>query len=102
MSTPFDLNQLFGNLTQGLQEVRERAADIEAEGQAGGGMVTVTANGKMEILKVRLTPEAAEELDLLEDLITAAANEALRKAREALAEKMSALAGGLPLPTGLF
>jgi len=66
-------------------------------------MVTAVANGKGELLSVRIDPAAVreEDLDMLQDLITAAANDALRKARELLAQDVSRLTGGFGLP-GLF
>ena len=70
------------------------------EGSAGGGMVTAVANGKGELLSVRIDPEVgrSEDLEMLQDLVTAAANDALRKARELLTQEISRLAGGLGLP----
>jgi len=66
--------------------------------------VTVVANGKGEILSVKIEPEVArdEDIEMLQDLVTAAANDALRKARELLTQEVSRLAGGLGLPPGLL
>jgi len=87
-----------------MERLQTEAAGRTVEGSAGGGMVTVVANGKGELLSVRIDPEAArvEDLDMLQDLITAAANDALRKARELLSQEVSRLAGGLGLPPGLL
>ncbi len=81
----------------------EMAARI-VEGSAGGGMVTAVANGKGELLSVKIDPEVAQggDLEMLQDLVTAAANDALRKARELLTQEVSRLTGGLGLPPGLF
>jgi hypothetical protein len=66
-------------------------------------MVTVTANGRQEVLSIRIDREVVnpEDVDMLQDLVTAAVNEALKKAREMMAEEMKSLTGGLNIP-GMF
>ena len=99
----------FGDIMKQAQKMKAEMDRIQAEvaaktveGSAGGGMVTVVANGRGELVSIRIDPEAArEELEMLQDLVVAAANDALRKARELLAQEMSRVAGGLGLP-GLF
>ena len=83
-----------------MDRIQAEVAAKTVEGSAGGGMVTVVANGKGEILSVRIDPEVArgEDREMLQDLVTAAANDALRKARELLAQEVSRVAGGLGLP----
>jgi len=83
-----------------MERIQAEAATKTVEGSAGGGMVTAVANGKGELLSVRIDPAAVreEDLDMLQDLITAAANDALRKARELLAQDVSRLTGGFGLP----
>jgi len=83
-----------------MDRIQAEVAAKTVEGSAGGGMVTVVANGKGEILSVRIDPEVArgEDQEMLQDLMTAAANDALRKARELLAQEVSRVAGGLGLP----
>ncbi len=101
----FDMNNLqamLGNVQQRMQQMQAEAAEITAEGQAGAGLVTAKANGKQELLEVRISAEAIEDRELLEDLVTAAVNDALSRAKEAMADKVSAMAGGLPLPPGLI
>jgi DNA-binding YbaB/EbfC family protein len=87
-----------------MDRIQAEVAGRTVEGSAGGGMVTAVANGKGELLSVKIDPEAArgEDLEMLQDLVTAAANDALRKARELLAQEVSRLAGGFGLPPGLF
>lgn len=103
----------FGNIgnimrqAQAMQEqlakVQEQAAGKVAEGSAGGGMVTVKANGAMEIVAVTIHPDAlkAGEGELLQDMIVAATNDALRKAKDLMADEMKAITGGMKFP-GLF
>jgi hypothetical protein len=86
-----------------MDRIQAEVAAKTVEGSAGGGMVTVVANGKGEVLSVRIDPDVARggDLEMLQDLMTAAANDALRKARELLAQEVSRVTGGLGLP-GLF
>ncbi len=100
----------FGNLSnimkqaQAMQEqmakIQEEAAAKTVEGTAGGGMVTVTASGAMQIVSLRIDPEVLKsgDADMLQDLIVAAANDALRKARDMMTEEMKAITGGLRIP----
>lgn len=98
-----DLMKQAQRLKAEMERIQAEAATKTVEGSAGGGMVTAIANGKGELLSVRIDPAAVreEDLDMLQDLITAAANDALRKARELLAQDVSRLTGGFGLP-GLF
>jgi hypothetical protein len=86
-----------------LAKVQEQAATKVAEGSAGGGMVTVRANGAMEIVSVTINPEVVKGGDgeMLQDLVVAAANDALRKAKDLMAGEMKAITGGMKIP-GLF
>jgi DNA-binding YbaB/EbfC family protein len=92
---------------QAMQEkmgkIQEEAATKTVEAAAGGGMVTVQANGAMQITKLSIDPEVLKsgDHDMLQDLIVAASNEALRKAKELMAEEMKSLTGGMGLP-GMF
>jgi hypothetical protein len=88
---------------QKLQEKMEKAQEelekTEVEGTSGGGMVTVVANGKQEIIRVKIDPEVVnpQEVELLEDLILAAVNQARERAQEVAEEKMrEATSGMLP------
>jgi hypothetical protein len=95
-----DLMKQAQRLKAEMERIQAEAATKTVEGSAGGGMVTTIANGKGELLSVRIDPAAVreEDLDMLQDLITAAANDALRKARELLAHDVSRLTGGFGLP----
>jgi len=94
------LNQMMKQAKALQDKLKQQIGEIRVEATAGGGMVTVVANGKGEILSVRIDPEVArgEDQEMLQDLVTAAANDALRKARELLAQEVSRVAGGLGLP----
>lgn len=84
-----------------MERLQEEAAGRRVEGSAGGGMVTAVANGRGELVSVRIDPEAAaEDREMLQDLVVAAANDALRKARDLMRQEMGRLVGGLGLPPG--
>ncbi len=97
----------FQNVLKQAQEMQARLARLQeelagktVEASSGGGMVTVVANGRQEILSVRIEKEvvAPEEVDLLQDLVRAAVNEALSRSREMMAAEMAKITGGMNLP----
>ena len=83
---------------------QEEIEKKEAEAGAGGGAVTVKVNGKHELVSVTIKPEACdpEDVELLQDMIVAAANEAMRQIDEIAEKEMSGVTGGMGLPGGLF
>ncbi|HET9394784.1 MAG TPA: YbaB/EbfC family nucleoid-associated protein [Nitrospiraceae bacterium] len=86
-----------------MAKLQEEAATKTVTGSAGGGMVTVTANGALEVVSVRIDPEALKDGDaeMLQDVVLAATNEALKNARQLMAEQMKSVTGGMNIP-GLF
>lgn len=97
----------FGNLMREAQrlqqqmlELQEQVAQKKVQASAGGGMVTVEANGRQELTAIRIDPEVINKDDaqMLEDLVLAACNEALRKARELVQQELGKLTGGLRIP----
>jgi len=86
-----------------MARIQEELANKTVETTAGGGAVRVVANGQLELVEIKVDPAAIdpEDPELLEDLLLAAVNEALRKAREMVAEEMGRVTGGLKIP-GLF
>ncbi len=86
-----------------MAEMQERLADIEVSGGAGGGMVTATLNGKGELRRLKIDPSLAEpgEVEVLEDLVVAAVNDAKAKVEARVAEEMQKITGGLDLPPGM-
>ncbi|HJT22899.1 MAG TPA: YbaB/EbfC family nucleoid-associated protein [Nitrospira sp.] len=90
-------------MQQQMAKLQEEAATKTVTGSAGGGMVTVTVNGAMELVGIAIDPEAvkAGDVEMLQDAVMAASNDALRKAREMMAEQMKSVTGGLNVP-GLF
>ncbi len=81
-----------------LAQAQEELAEMTAEGSAGGGVVRVTMNGRQEVSAVVIEPEAVEDIDLLQDLVAAAFNDASTRTQQMAAEKMNALTGGMNIP----
>ena len=81
-----------------LQKIQEELESLTVEGTAGGGVIKVTMSGKQVIDSVTIDPEAAEDVELLQDLVAAAVNDALAKAQELAARKMGPLTGGMKIP----
>ncbi len=83
-------------LQEKMQAAQEQLGSIKAEGQSGGGMVTVTANGKKELTAIKIDPEIlTEDTEMVEDLILVAVNQALDKAQEQADEKIKSATGGM-------
>jgi DNA-binding YbaB/EbfC family protein len=87
-------------MQQDMVKLQEELAEKTVESTAGGGAVRIIANGKNEIISIEIKPEAVdpEDVEMLQDLITAAVNEALRKAQEMVSQEMGKLTGGLKIP----
>ena len=91
------------HMQQQVAKIQEEMANRTVEAASGGGMVTVVANGKKEIVSIKIDPAVVNpgDVEMLEDLILSAAREAQRKAEELFSEGMKDLTGGLNIP-GLF
>jgi len=101
-----NMNQLMKQakkLQEQMAKLQEELEQMTVEASAGGGVVTVVANGKKEIVEVKIAPEAVDpdDVEMLQDLIVAAVNEALRRVDERVQEEMGKLTGGLSIP-GIF
>ena len=95
------LMQQAQRMQEDLKRAQEEIAKIEVTGQAGGGMVSVTLTGKMEVRRVHIDPSVLGDAEMLEDLVTAAMNDAVNKANEESSKRMSAATAGMPLPPGM-
>ena len=88
---------------QQMQErMQEEMAQIKVEASAGGGMVIVKMDGHKNVLGVKIDPEVAGDVEMLQDMVLAACNEAVKKVDEEARQKMGGIMGGLGLPPGLF
>jgi nucleoid-associated protein EbfC len=92
-----------GEMQTRFKEMQEELGRAEIDGQSGGGLVRLTVDGKGEVKRVRIDPSLmkSDEVEILEDLIVAAAADARAKADAAMQAKMTEITGGLPLPPGL-
>lgn len=100
-------NQLAGLMQQAqkmqenVKRINDELADVEVEGQAGGGLVKVTLTCKYKARRVSIDPSlVGEDRDMLEDLVAAAFNDAVRRAEEVSQQRMAAATAGMPLPPG--
>ena len=97
-----DMGNMLAQATAMREQMEQKLGETVVEGTSGGGLVVCRMNGRKEVLRLRIQPTAmgstAADLELLEDLITAAVNEAGRKADEAMQAGMSGMMGGLGLP----
>ena len=98
-----NMQDMMSQMKQMQTQIQQQLEALRVEGSAGGGIVTTSMNGTKQLLSIKIDPEAVKggDVEMLEDLVKAAVNEATRKVDEALAEKLGGLAGGLKIP-GLF
>ncbi len=101
---PFDIIKNLGNLQNKVGEIQEKLGNLSVVGSSGGGMVTVTMNGRFEVLAVGIAPEVVDPRDpeMLQDLVRSAVSDALFRIKEAIRAEMPGLAGGLNLPPGMM
>uniref|UniRef100_A0A832LV77 Nucleoid-associated protein ENT73_06925 n=1 Tax=Caldimicrobium thiodismutans TaxID=1653476 RepID=A0A832LV77_9BACT len=102
---PKELQKLFKEVQRMQKKIEETAKELEEKtvtAQVGGGMVKVTANGRQEILAIEIEEELLkpEEKEMLQDLLVAGVNEALKKAKVMMEEEIAKITGGLALPPG--
>ncbi len=102
MRLPGNMQQMMKQAQQMQERLQQEIAQIRVEASAGGGMVTVKLDGQKNCLGVTIDPEVAGDVEMLQDMVMAAFNEATKKVDEEAKEKMGGLLGGLGLPPGLF
>lgn len=95
---PFDILKNAQKIQEQMGEFQEKLGDITATGSAGAGMVEIDINGKMEIIAVRIAPEALTDAEMLQDLIMAAFTDGMTKVREEINNELSAVTGGMNIP----
>lgn len=105
MINPLKIGEMLSQANQMQEEVQRKLAQTVVEGVSGGGAVTATMNGKKQLLKIRIEPAAViglsgdkPDVEMLEDLVVAAVNEAGRKAEEAMQSSLQGILGGMKLP----
>lgn len=96
-----DLMKQAQQMQEQMQKMQEDLANMEVEGQSGAGLVKIVMTGRHDVRKVTIDPSLmTEEKEMLEDLLAAAVNDAVRRAEEQSKEKLGALTGGLQMPPG--
>jgi nucleoid-associated protein EbfC len=102
MKLPGNMQSMMKQAQQMQQRMQEEVAQIRVEASAGGGMVTVKMDGHKNVLGVKIDPEVTGDVEMLQDMVLAAVNEAAKKVDEEAQSKMGGLLGGMGLPPGLF
>jgi DNA-binding YbaB/EbfC family protein len=100
MANMADMMKQAQQLQNKLARIQEEAGKKTVEASAGGNMVSVVVNGRLELISLRIDPVVAEggDVEMLQDLVLAAVNEGIRKAQKMMAEEMGKVAGGLKIP----
>jgi nucleoid-associated protein EbfC len=95
-----NIQQMMKQAQQMQERLQKQMADLRIEASAGGGMVTVVVNGTKQVLSIKIDPEVVskDDVEMLQDLIVAAINDAHRKADEELSKSMGGMMGGLKIP----
>ena len=98
--TDMNIQQMMKQAQQMQEKMQKEMAGLKVEGNAGGGMVTVVVNGAKQVQSLKIDPEVVskDDVEMLQDLIVAAINDAHRKADEEMSQKMGGMMGGLKIP----
>ena len=102
MKLPGNMQGMLKQAQQMQEKMQAEVALIRVEASAGGGMVTVKMDGHKNVLGVKIDPEAASDVEMLQDMVMAACNEAAKKVDDESKSKMGGMLGGMGLPPGLF
>ena len=102
MKLPGNMQQMMRQAQQMQEKMQQEIAQIKVTATAGGGMVTVGMDGQKNLLSVKIDPEVAGDVEMLQDMVVAAANEAVKKVDGEVQQKMGGMLGGMGVPPGLF
>ena len=102
MKMPGNMQSMMKQAQQMQEKLQEQIAAIRVDASAGGGMVNVKMDGHKNVLGVKIDPEVAGDVEMLQDMVMAAFNEAAKKVDEEAQGKMGGMLGGLGLPPGMF
>jgi len=94
---PFDLLKNAQKIQEQMNGFQEKLGDISATGSAAAGLVEIDINGKMDVIAVRISPQALDDVEMLQDLIMAAFTDSMVKIKEAISSQVGSMAGGLDL-----
>ena len=95
------LMQQAQKMQQEMQKAQEELANLEVTGEAAGGMVKVTMTGKHAVRRVKIDPSLLDDIEMLEDIVTAAINDAVNRIASTTQDRMSDMTAGIPLPPGM-
>ncbi len=99
---PKQMHEMMSKAQEMQQQMQQKMRETQVEASGGGGAVVVRMNGEKQVLSVKIEKEAAGDVDMLQDLVMAAVNEAARKVDTAVQSQLGGLLGGMGLPPGLF
>src|SRR3974377_1737141 len=99
---PGQIQKMMKQAQEMQQKLQQEIAQNRVEATAGGGMVTAQMDGQKNLLSIKIDPEVAGDVEMLQDMIVAASNEAVKKVDEESRAKMGGMLGGMGLPPGLF
>jgi DNA-binding YbaB/EbfC family protein len=102
MKLPGNMQQMMRQAQQMQEKLQQEIALIKVEATAGGGMVSVQMDGQKNLLAVKIDPEVAGDVEMLQDMVVAACNEAVKKVDDETKQKMGGMLGGMGLPPGMF
>jgi hypothetical protein len=102
MKMPGNMQAMMQQAQKMQEKLQAEIAEIRVDGTAGGGMVSIKMDGHKNVIAVKIDPEVAGDVEMLQDLVLAACNEAVKKVDEESQKKMGGMLGGLGLPPGLF
>jgi len=99
---PGNMQQMMQQAQKMQERLQQEIAQIKVEASAGGGMVSVNMDGQKNLLSVKIDPEVAGDVEMLQDMVLAAVREATKKVDDEIKQKMGGMLGGMGLPPGLF
>ena len=102
MKLPGNMQQMMRQAQQMQEKMQQDIALIKVTATAGGGMVTVSMDGQKNLLSVKIDPEVAGDVEMLQDMVLAACGEAVKQVEAQIQQKMGGMLGGMGLPPGLF
>ena len=102
MKLPGNMQQMMRQAQQMQEKMQQDIAQIKVTATAGGGMVTVTMDGQKNLLSVKIDPEVAGDVEMLQDMVLAACGEAVKQVEAQIQQKMGGMLGGMGLPPGMF
>jgi DNA-binding YbaB/EbfC family protein len=99
---PKQIQEMMVRAQEMQQQMQKKMRDTQVESSVGGGAVVVRMNGEKQVLSIKIEKDAAGDVEMLQDLVTAAVNEAARKVDAAMQNQLGGMLGGMGLPPGLF